>query len=585
MTYVKNRFRWAVCQLDALKRLKSERHIVMKALQNLPKTLYETYDRIFSLIPMEERIIAHHVLRWIAHHTETFIFADAMPFEVLIQAAVASTVALTGEPNERLYDLDTLREICGCLIEISPREYPQGDSETYSSVSFAHYTVLEYLESGRIPESISAYHGAGEKTPRDHFIQITMSKAQDVNPEESLATKSEIEAIKTFYSDFTNYCMALSIASLYQWSDHICRQSVLSRLAVDFLNPSKPHLEYALTMASVTHENTELVDQDIEGSRVAIWDMDWSPAVGTDAKHLYFLLCLCNCREVYTPLVKNFLQENDHEHLLQSQLKFRKYDSIYDSYRRTMGDEFLFSGSILEVFAQYRGSERIISLLMDIGAGLFDPSVILLLVVIGRGNSALHDGASPLIQRLLKLGADPNLTNYMVTPLQIATYHLNFEEASILLEHGAHPSSTGCSDGAVWEKHTIMSYFNHLHGASPLRILKKYTYISPVLKRYEGIELVPEARKKLEELLLQYGAEEISSTPEAALEEVKYDTPGWKKWAMASPQTRSRTISKLDDSSADPSEGTSTSTESSPSSSTKSAETDALPAFLTKILN
>ena len=565
-----------MCQLDALKRLKSERHIVMKALKNLPKTLFETYDRIFTLVPMEERIIVHHVLRWIAHHTETFYFEDGMPFEVLVQAAVASTVALTGEPNERFYDLDTLREICGCLIEISSEEFLDLRREflfAYSSVKFAHYTVLEYLESGRIPESISAYHGADGKIPRDHFIEIYMSKALDVKPEEMLANE---EVIKAIYSNFTDYCMLLSIYALYHWSDSICRKSVLGTLAVNFLNPSKPHLEYAIKIAWKAQADLIIFDQSISGSGSELCDMEWDPTVSTDAKHLYFLLLLCEWRKEYTPLVKNFLQENDQKHLLQSRINFRKYDYFYDSYRRKIDGEFHFSGSILEVFAQYGGSERIISLLMDIGAGLFDPSVILLLVVISYGKCNLENGESPLLKRLLKLGADPNMTKYMITPLQIATYHSDFNTASILLEHGAHPNSTGCSSGAVWEDDTMMSYFNHLHGASPLRILRKYIYISPETKQQKNIvEWIPEVRKKLEELLLQYGAEEISSTPEAALEEFEYDTTGWEEWATAIPQTRARNISRLDDSSPDPSECTSTSRESSPSSSTKSSETGA----------
>ncbi|MCJ1452480.1 hypothetical protein MMC28_002823 [Mycoblastus sanguinarius] len=58
----KGMFRWAVCQIDVLQRLKCERGVFKKALGNLPKTLDEMYDRILLTIPEEEQLFVHHAL-------------------------------------------------------------------------------------------------------------------------------------------------------------------------------------------------------------------------------------------------------------------------------------------------------------------------------------------------------------------------------------------------------------------------------------------------------------------------------------------------------------------------------------------
>ena len=578
-----------MCQLDALKRLKCERDIVLKALKNLPETLDETYDRIFTLIPKEERLFVHHLLRWIAHHNELWN-EDAMPCEILIQAATASTVVLTGEKNEYFYDQDTLREICGCLIEISPMVFlpvTTGPQYTYNSVKFAHYTVFEYLESGRSSRSASADHGAVEEISKEYLLEITLSEAQSVKSEELLSTEPWpdcYQIVEAVVSSFTNYCMMSGILSLYEWPDNICRHSVLSRLAVGFLDPSKPHFEITVMIASeLGYKQALFAGCDLKG--IWDWSIEWNPEVTTDAKHIYFLLLLGEASERNTTLIKNFLQEKDHKSLLQSRLRFRKSTLFEVSYRQDGDTSILFDGSILEVLTQEHFKyEHIIPFLMEICAGLFDPSVVLMQLNTGF-RPEIDDHRNFVIQRLLELGADPNLTDYIVMPLQIATYRLNFEEARILLENGARPNSTGCSDGVAWEKDTTMSYLNHLHGASPLRILRKYTYISSETKKCYNPEEILRLRKKIEELLLQYGAEEISATPQAAADEVPYDTPEWREWAMASPRTQASTISKTDDHRPDPSADAPTITEYLLSRPDNSSDNEALPAFLTKILN
>ena len=66
-TGAKGMFRWAVCQLDILRRLNHQSKI-RKAIKSLPKDMDETYERIFSYIADEEKEIVRHALNWVCFH-------------------------------------------------------------------------------------------------------------------------------------------------------------------------------------------------------------------------------------------------------------------------------------------------------------------------------------------------------------------------------------------------------------------------------------------------------------------------------------------------------------------------------------
>lgn len=497
----------------------------MRALKNLPKTLEETYDRIFAMILEEERLFVHLVLRWIAQHNEMYD-GKGMPCEVLIQAAVTSTIELTGEHDDRFYDQDTLREICGCLIYMSPEKVHIRGYGTYHyvRVAFAHYTVREYLDSGRISRSAYAYCSAVEGTLKERIIGITMLEVQNTqaNSLGSRALASHpiglLEPIKRFNSSFPDYCVVSSINSLYKWPDIICRQNVLRRTAVDLLDPSKPHFE-TMMMAAALNEHYSQLTNDTE-EHVRFWHMTWYPETNLEAKHLYILLVLYESRLEYAPLIKSFLQGKKCKSLLEGQLGFETYDNCSLSYREISlrGCELAFNGSLLEIFAQRLAAfPNAFNLLMEVGIGSCDLSVILLMSITGHRHKAVSCQQSCLILRLLELGANPNMEGYLVTPLQIATYCLDLEGLRLLLQHSAHPNSTGCSDGVAWGENTLMGLVDHLHGASPLRICRKYRFIAD--HDIAAKESIEKARDNIERLLLQHGAEEISSTYKAALNE------------------------------------------------------------------
>jgi hypothetical protein len=513
ITDTQNRFRWAVCQIDALQRLKCERDIVKKALANLPKTLDETYDRIFLTIPEEERLFVQHALQWIYYHNELYN-GKGIPCAVLLQGVEKSTAALAADQNELFYDNETLRELCGCLINITPENTKNfiGDLHyTTLAVSFAHYTVREYLDSTRISKSSTAYFTACKENLKQNFMEITFSEAQHIEPNElwewGTASNDTSDVIDAVEGDFNGYCVVSALLSLRKWPREISQQDTLCTLAIDLLDPSKPHFQI-LDAAAYHIENTMCFFSNRDWfAESHFWGVTWDPEPSdTDAAHLLNLLLLAHLSSESLALAKKFLQGKDTKDFLQTRLTFTA--QVWHVVSDGDAEDYIFDGSIIEVFAQFavRDVEGF-KLLLEYGTGLFDPSKVLLLFIGGHDHNPEYrcDGYCPA-ERLLELGADPNMIGYQVTPLQIAVVSWDFEGVSTLLNAGADPNDTGNSDGIVWEKDTLLSRFNHLHNASPLYICRNFECKSTRKGKRE------KDLKNIEATLLQYGAEAFLRT-------------------------------------------------------------------------
>ncbi|KAH8888440.1 hypothetical protein GQ53DRAFT_871372 [Thozetella sp. PMI_491] len=142
----KGMFRWFVCQLDIMRRLHQQSKI-QQIIKNLPETLDKTYERILSYISLEERDLVKHAIHWICFHDS--LWDDELPLitRVLLDSYRPDDgKGVELHSGDLMYDLETLKELCGCLITvIDDRE-----------VRIAHYTVREFLESQRptIPSAI-----------------------------------------------------------------------------------------------------------------------------------------------------------------------------------------------------------------------------------------------------------------------------------------------------------------------------------------------------------------------------------------------------------------------------------------------
>jgi hypothetical protein len=94
------RFRWVVCQLDALRKCRTPAALE-KAIRRLPKTLNETYDRILGAIDEDDRRDALSLLQWLAFSVRTLSTDEAV--EVLATDPDSREGLLFDEPR-RLRD-------------------------------------------------------------------------------------------------------------------------------------------------------------------------------------------------------------------------------------------------------------------------------------------------------------------------------------------------------------------------------------------------------------------------------------------------------------------------------------------------
>ena len=292
----RNRFRWAVCQIDVLRRLKYERGNIEKALRNLPETLDETYERILLAISEEERLSVHHIFQWISYHNDLYDGAG-MPCEVLIQALGKSAAELSASGLERFYDNDALREICGCLIKVGPEiKYLGNVQHTNLTVSFAHYTVRECLDSSRSKCSKALFTTSPESL-RENALMVVFSEAQHVESNELCDCRDAPYDPSNFFHDkdrrLADYCVVSAILSSRKWSEKISQHGKLYNLAIDLLDPSKPHFDSLIHTASEIEESSNLFSDWGFNFDEHIWEVVWySETSNTIAFHLFNILSL-----------------------------------------------------------------------------------------------------------------------------------------------------------------------------------------------------------------------------------------------------------------------------------------------------
>ncbi|KAK4449143.1 hypothetical protein QBC34DRAFT_285569, partial [Podospora aff. communis PSN243] len=132
-------FRLAICRLDVLKHAASVEEAV-DVLYHLPHSLEDTYTRILTSIAQEDWPLVRHILQMLCFH---YWLYDDWDHSRLSHTLILDTYAARSGRTTYFYTLETLQEICGCLVAFSECE------EGQSFLTFAHYTLREYLESSR----------------------------------------------------------------------------------------------------------------------------------------------------------------------------------------------------------------------------------------------------------------------------------------------------------------------------------------------------------------------------------------------------------------------------------------------------
>ncbi len=316
-------FRWVVCQLDNLRRLHQVSKI-KEAIRSLPETLDETYERIFSCIPEEERGLVRCALHLLCLYN-ILSGGQQFPARVILDFyATLDSSENRPDPDDFLLDLDTLKDACGCLVSFSSK-----DGAEIANV--AHYTVREFLESRRASGPLAASMKISSQDLRAilaSMFEYTMGWIEDDKACDSIeGPPLSISAI----SSLGQCCVASSVLSL-----HKCQELVEPRLAFELLDPCQAHYE---NLRDALQRGDEL-----EGTYSDdFWGVSWGNSCKSSKAVILASLLINKC---FT-LAKVFLRDLDKKEVMKEVLVGRP-SSIW----RMGAERVLIEGNLVEVLCQ-----------------------------------------------------------------------------------------------------------------------------------------------------------------------------------------------------------------------------------------
>ncbi len=214
------RFRWVFCQLEILRRtLPAD---IRSALDDMPKTLDETYERALLAIDEEKRQYAQRLFQCLAVSIRPLLVEELA--EILVVRVNAGAVPKFN-PEWRLGDAEeAVLSVCSNLISVV-------DVDGSQVVQFSHFSVKEFLTSDRLAtarEALSHYHIV------PHVAHTILAQAS-LGVLLQLDDHMDRDSIKNF---------PLSSYAARHWVNHGQFENVSSTIqaAMEHLfNPDKPH--------------------------------------------------------------------------------------------------------------------------------------------------------------------------------------------------------------------------------------------------------------------------------------------------------------------------------------------------------
>ncbi|KAL2793672.1 ankyrin repeat-containing domain protein [Aspergillus keveii] len=397
-------FQWVKCQIDQLCKLRNDRAI-RNALDDLPKTLHDTYIRILRKLEAEcadEVDSVQRLLRWLVRGTRNLTLDE-----------LAECVSLDPASGEDAFDFDAVFtdpedvvELCGSLVIISSE----------GTVALAHYTVKEFLVSDHIKEVMPTFFvGCDEVHAELATVCLTylcyddFSGIPDENGETLLQNYSEYKFLKYAVQSWgahahlsgtneTVFDLTMRLLS----SDKDEGNYSMWRRIYKFLHKASgqratiPSLSplYFASLFGLPEAVASLLEEDPDLDRMEA--MKASSAAGHDA------------------VVKVFLDQE------------------------TPTDPTLLEQCLYAAAAA--GQDGVVKLLLGAGVNVNEPG--------GKHGSALQvaalEGRHNVVVTLLESGANAEMTNQRYgRPLAAAAEKCHINTVKLLLEHGAKINGRG----------------------------------------------------------------------------------------------------------------------------------------------
>ena len=440
-----------------MERLKPEFDIVKYALANLPKTLDETYERIFQAVPAEDRLVLQFSLKWIFYYQHLYKRDISTP--ILLESIERSISGLTASKNHYFLDENRLRDICGYLITVTPKS--SHFSHDFGGISFAHFTVWEFVSSMRMDNPCATFFLVREESTRKELTRLLICEAlnnkaekllKDIDKDNRIALNYNVEELLNVNNKDTRigldehfdiFCALSSVYSLRILGREVSEQDDLRSLAFDLFDCSKGHFTSIYKVALAIIDPYTMAPNKVDYFLYDFLSIKWpSSSKHKNASLLAELLKIDETCE----LAKKFIKQSDEQKLLQIQLELHKL-RLYPAQDAT--PSYRFRGSIVEPFAQLSGTfQKQFRFLLKIGGSCVDPYMVLFSYL--GAFIFCYKPPKDALPEILQLVTDVNSSRFIVSPLQIATQTCNLDAVLALLVAGADPNYKGNSDGMRW---------------------------------------------------------------------------------------------------------------------------------------
>ena len=453
---------------------------IRKALDELPTTLDETYQRALQGIPKEKRQHAHRLFQCLVvaiRPLRVEELAELFAIEFDRDAAGPSLKEGWRPDNAE----DAVLSACSTLIAVIKNEGSK-------IVQFSHFSVKEYLTSDRLRtsdiENICHYH-----IPLDvaHTILAQACLAVLLQLDETVDKKR----LETF---------PLAFYAAQHWVDHAKHEDVASRIqdAIEQLfDPSKP---YYASWTWIYHVEWDEIRYTIEER----------PTRQATAQSALYCAALCGLSELANYFIITHGENVNAMGSNGTPLHAASRKGHLDAARVLLahGSDVNTTNKFNEtsLCSAYNGGHlKAMQLLLEHGADVdvyHDPEGLLL-------HDAAWSGRADVVHLLLQHMADVAARNYYnETPLHLASRNGQARVAQILLEHGAAVNAQ--DDG----------------GATPLYMASARGYVEVVqillrhgadvhIQTYEGETPWQVAGTvEIAQLLLEHGAEKEQDSDE-----------------------------------------------------------------------
>ena len=185
-----------MCQINALKQC-NKASAVKTALDDLPKSLFDIYERILSGINSTDIADARAIMQWLAFAKRPLALEEAA------EAATIQPGLEDIDPDDKLYDPHDVLRICRSLVSLSKEKLIIcGRSEIRQVVRFAHASVREYLLSDHIMHGSAAIFSLSVNKVHDNLSQCCLSVLLRNDSKRQVESDPEVVPLLKYAAEF-----------------------------------------------------------------------------------------------------------------------------------------------------------------------------------------------------------------------------------------------------------------------------------------------------------------------------------------------------------------------------------------------